>query len=256
MVLMLDADGNLEWQLLYSENENTSLACVEQTADDGFILAGMTYAEFVPEPDIVVTKIDYSGVALWDKICRGTNDLYPSAIRETSDGGYILAANSRDIITENRDCLLLRLDSSGEILWQNRYTGGADEHIDDIQQTSDGGFILAGWTKAYGAGETDCWIVKIEPDGTIDWQGAFGGSRLDAINSIRDMDDGGFTAAGATTSFGNGSRWPCHKTFFFGRGRMAANIRRPRSRCTARHSEDIGGWIYRCRLYGIIRRGG
>lgn len=205
MVLMLDAKGNLEWQLLYSENDNTNLYSVDQTLDDGFILAGVTYSEFVPEPDIVVTKINSIGEALWEKIYKGTNHNYPSAIQQTADGGYILAAISRSFTSGDRDCLLLRLDSSGEILWQNRYSGGADEQANDVQQTSDGGFILTGWTKAYGAGETDCWILKIKAGGTIDWQRSFGGSCLDAINSIQEMDDGGFIVAGTTTSFGAGS---------------------------------------------------
>ena len=165
----------------------------------------MKYAEFVPEPDIIVTKLNSTGEVLWEKIYKGTDDNYPSAIQQTADGGYILAAYSKSVSSEDRDCLLLRLDSSGEILWQNRYSGGADEQANDVQQTSDGGFILTGWTKAYGAGETDCWILKIKADGTIEWQRAFGGSRLDAINSIQEMDEGGFIAAGTTTSFGAGS---------------------------------------------------
>ena len=136
-----------------------------------------------------------------------TNDNNASVIQQTRDGGFILAANTRSYPTEDseeRDCLLLRLDSSGEILWQNRYSGGADGRVEDVQQTSDAGFIMSGWTKAYGAGETDCWILKIREDGTIEWQKAFGGIRLDAINSILEMDDGGFIAAGSTTSFGAG----------------------------------------------------
>jgi hypothetical protein len=208
MVLMLDEDGGLEWQLIYSENENTNLLSVELTSDNGFILTGVTYAEFYPEPDIVVTKLNSTGEILWEKVYSGSNDNSANTIQQTTDGGYILAANSSTFPleeTQERNCQLLRLDSSGNILWQYRYSAGADGRVDDVLQTSDGGFIISGWTKAFGAGETDCWILKIRTDGSIEWQRAFGGSRLDALNSIQETDDGGFIAAGTTTSFGAGS---------------------------------------------------
>lgn len=207
MIQKLDAEGTLVWQRLYWEGDyfNNRIESIEQTADGGFILLGLSYDEFVPDYEITVTKLDAAGNIIWNKIYRGANDDYPGSIQQTADGGYIVAASSRSFSPENRECWLLRLDSEGEILWQRRYAGGTEEWAYDVLQTSDGGFILSGWTTSYGAGGTDCWILKIRQDGTIDWQKAFGGSRSDAIYSIQETADGGYIAAGATTSFGAGS---------------------------------------------------
>jgi hypothetical protein len=206
MILKLDADGNLVWRRIYSVGGlNSRVESAKQTKDGGIILLGVAYSEFSPELDITVTKLNTAGDIVWSKIFEEFDDDYPSAILQTEDGGYIVAANSLSYPSEERDGLLLRLDPSGEILWQKRYSDGADEWVYDVQQTKDLGFILAGWTKAYGAGETDCWILKILQNGGIEWQRAFGGSRLDAIHSVVQTGDDGYIVAGVTTSFGAGS---------------------------------------------------
>jgi hypothetical protein len=206
MILKLDAGGTLVWRRIYAVGgQNSRVESAKQTKDGGIILLGIGYAEFVPEPDITVTKLNAGGDIVWSKAYEGYDDDFPSAIQQTEDGGYIVAASSRSYPSEERDGWLMRLDPSGEILWQKRYTGGADEWVYDVQQTKDLGFILAGWTKAYGAGETDCWILKILENGDIEWQRAFGGSRLDAIHSVVQTGDDGYVVAGVTTSFGAGS---------------------------------------------------
>ncbi len=208
MILRLDSEGNLVWQRVYRLGGyyNNPVLSVAQTTDAGFILLGVGYGEFWDRhSDITVTKLNAQGRIRWNKVYRGINDGYARAIEQTEDGGYIVAASSKSISSEDRDCWLLRLDSAGEITWQRRYSGGADEEACDVQQTSDDGFILSGWTSAYGAGETDCWILKINADGAVDWQKAFGGSRLDAINSVQETDDGGYIVAGVTMSFGAGN---------------------------------------------------
>lgn len=206
MILKLDAGGNLVWRRIYSVGGlNSRVESAKQTIDGGIILLGTGYSEYVPEPDITVTKLNARGDVVWSKSYKGSKDDIPDAIQPTTDGGFIVAANSRSYPSEKRDGWLMRLDPAGEILWQKRYTGGADEWIYDVQQTSDQGFILAGWTKSFGEGETDCWILKTTEDGEIEWQKAFGGTHLDAIHSVKQTGDGGYIVAGVTTSFGAGS---------------------------------------------------
>ena len=80
--------------------------------------------------------------------------------------------------------------------WAKTYGGTGDDYADSIQQTSDGGYIVAGRTESYGAGNSDFWILKLETDGTVDWQKTYGGTGNDYPDSIQQTSDGGYIVAG------------------------------------------------------------
>ena len=82
--------------------------------------------------------------------------------------------------------------------WQKTYGGTGDDYANSIQQTSDGGYIVAGSTNSFGAGNYDSWILKLGTDGTVDWQKTYGGTGDDYANSIQQTSDGGYIVAGTT----------------------------------------------------------
>jgi hypothetical protein len=92
----------------------------------------------------------------------------------------------------------MKLDSSGAVTWQKTYGGVANDYAHSIQQTQDGGYIVAGYTWSFGAGESDVWILKLDSAGTITWQKTYGGANDDYVNGFQQVLDGGYIIAGYT----------------------------------------------------------
>ncbi len=99
---------------------------------------------------------------------------------------------------------MLKLDSNGEIEWQKTYGGNKYDYAWSIQQTSDGGYIVAGSTYTFGAGESDIWVLKLDSNGNVSWQRTYGGNDYDYAWSIQQTSDGGYIVTGSTESFGAG----------------------------------------------------
>ena len=124
------------------------------------------------------------------------------AIQETSDGGFVVLGNNHSFGAGGEDWWILRLNSDGSVVWQKTYGGTDQDYPYFIQETSDGGFIAVGWTLSFGAGNMDAWVLKLNSDGSIAWQKAYGGNSVDQLKSVQETSDGGFIIAGTTASFG------------------------------------------------------
>lgn len=125
----------------------------------------------------------------------------------TRDHGYIrtepLKVEGRP---EDRDVRITKMRADGTVEWTRRFGGGDDDGVSSIQQTGDGGYILAGYTESFGAGSEDLWVLKLRPGGSIEWQKIFGGSDDDRARFVRQTRDLGFLVAGWSTSFIPGER--------------------------------------------------
>jgi hypothetical protein len=86
-------------------------------------------------------------------------------IQQTSDGGYIVTGEA-DAFNAGDDIWVLKLRSAGDIEWQKAFGGSNSDYGYSIRQTSDGGYIVAGETLSFGAGQSDAWILKLDSDGT------------------------------------------------------------------------------------------
>lgn len=90
--------------------------------------------------------------------------------------------------------------------WTRTFGDKADDWAYSVQQTEDGGYIVAGWTGSYGAGNSDAWLIKTDANGNMLWSKTFGGGVADWAYSVQQTKDGGFIIAGNTYFFGaNGS---------------------------------------------------
>jgi hypothetical protein len=148
--------------------------------------------------------------AQWAATYAGVDGADAEFIQQTSDGGYIVLAES-NIIAGAQDFWVFKLDSGGVVEWQKLYGGPAQEDAQPIQQTSDGGYIVAGQTKSFGDANGDLLVIKLFPSGDVDWQFTYGGAGEDEAADIKQTDDDGdgdaddgFIVAGFTDSFGLG----------------------------------------------------
>jgi len=203
-VLKFDANGNVVWQKTYGDTSVWNIAnSIQQTTDGGYIVAGQNMSFSAGSWDVWVLKLDGNGNVQWQKTYGGTNEDEDRAfsIQQTTDGGYIVAGYTQSFATGDEDAWILKLDSSGNVQWQKTYgaTGGDDAY--SIQQTSDGGYIVAGVTDSFGAGSGDTWILKLDSSGNVQWQKTYGATDADGAYSIQQTTDGGYIVVSMTRSF-------------------------------------------------------
>jgi len=127
-------------------------------------------------------------------------------VQQTSDGGYIVPGVTASFGAGDYDSWVLKLRADGTVEWQKTYGGASSDRASSIQQTRDGGYIVAGRTESFGVGEKDFWILKLKTDGTVEWQKTCGGNHDDGGGIIQQTDDGGYIASGITESLGAGER--------------------------------------------------
>ncbi len=130
------------------------------------------------------------------------DELY--SIQPTSDAGYIATGRTKSYGENDYDLYLIKTDKSGNILWQKNYGGAREDEGYSVEETADGGYIVAGRTRSYGSGMYDVWLVMVDPSGEKTWDKTFGGALDDEASSIKKTSDGGFIIAGSTKSYGSG----------------------------------------------------
>ncbi|MFA6336440.1 MAG: hypothetical protein WCX23_00500 [Candidatus Paceibacterota bacterium] len=196
-ITKLDSSGNVSWSKIIEISGIDFAYSAQQTSDGGYVLAGKSAFD-----GFLVIKLDSSGNVSWSKFFNGDGMTY--SIRQTSDGGYVLAGYTDDYGAGDSDLIVIKLDSSGNVSWSKIIGGPGSDNVFSAQQTSDGGYVLAGETSSYGAGGSDSFIIKLDSSGNVSWSKTFGGPGSEAISSIQQTSDGGYIAAGYTNSYGAG----------------------------------------------------
>ncbi len=150
----------------------------------------------------------------WEQTYGGSHSDQINSTIPTSDGGYLLCGSTSstdgDIQSGNLgeyDIWVVKINGTGTIEWEQTYGGSSHESIKSSIPTSDGGFLLGGYTDSNDGdiqsgnhGESDYWIVKINSTGTIEWEQTYGGSSYESIMSIVPISDGGYLLGGYTQS--------------------------------------------------------
>jgi len=204
-VLKLDSDGSLEWQKTFGGSGNDWASSIQQTTDGGYIVAGVTTSFGAGDCDVYVLKINPDGSLAWEKTFGGNGEDQAASIQQTTDGGYIVAGVTTSFGASGYDVYVLKLNSDGSLAWQKTYGGSGSDLANSIQQTTDGGYIVAGNTWPFGAGNYDVCVLKLNSDGSLAWQKTFGGEGQDQAYSIQQTTGGGYIVAGCTQSFGAGN---------------------------------------------------
>ena len=159
----------LGWVKSYGDATGLERAnSIQQTSDGGYIVTGRTDSLDSGNYDLWVVKLNSDGTIAWQKAYGGPIDECAYSVEQTSDGGYIVVGTTGSFFEEPyQDVSVLKLDSNGNFIWQKKY-GGADVDVGrSIQQTSDGRYIVAGFTQSYGAGNSDMWILRLDSNGEV-----------------------------------------------------------------------------------------
>jgi hypothetical protein len=123
---------------------------------------------------------------------------------ETFDGGYIMVGNTESFGSEVQ-IYLVKTDSRGDTLWTRTFGGNGLEYGNSVRQTTDGGFIIGGWTTSFGQG-IQVYLVKTDAQGNTQWSRTYGGSDVDDCITVRQTSDGGYILVGSTYSYSAGGR--------------------------------------------------
>jgi uncharacterized delta-60 repeat protein len=199
-----DANGNIIWAKTYGGTNWDYASSVQQTSDGGYIVAGYTESFGAGGYDAFLIKTDANGNIIWAKTYGGIGDNRAYSVQQTSDGGYIVAGRTNSFGGGGSDIFLVKTDANGNIIWAKTYGGTNWDYASSVQQTSDGGYIVAGYTQSFGAGWEDIFLVKTDANGNIIWAKTYGGTNVDTASSVQQTSDGGYIVAGYTQSFGEG----------------------------------------------------
>ena len=221
-----DSLGNIEWQKCMGGSFGENAYQIKLTSDSGYICIGYTASSdgdvsgFHGFYDAWVVKLSSEGQIEWNKCYGGSHIDWGQCITTTNDGGYIIGgltmSTDGDVLcelhSEYNDSWIVKLDSLGNIEWQQCFGGSFSENVIDINQTEDTGYIFIGSTNSndgdvsgfHGTPGTnfnkDFWVVKLDSIGNIEWQNCLGGSQEEFPHFLELFEDGGYIVGGATQS--------------------------------------------------------
>jgi hypothetical protein len=203
-VVKLDAKGNLQWTKTIGGPADEVGFSLIQTSDGGYAIAGKTESFGAGGADVYVVKLDAHGNLQWTKTIGGPASEAGSSLIQTADGGYAIAGYTTSFGAGLSDAYLVKLDANGNLQWTKTIGGKDFEDGYSLIQTSDGGYVIAGYTRSFGAGGADVYVVKLDANGNLQWTKTIGGPESEEGNSIIQTSDGGYAIAGFTYSFGAG----------------------------------------------------
>lgn len=216
--IKLDMSGNFEWSRFFGGNFTDTPEGIAQTVDNGFIIVGGSdsidtdISSNIGSYDFWVIRIDANGDLVWEKSFGGQESDEAKAIVKSSDGNFVIAGNTRsntdDVSVNNgaADIWLIKISSDGNLIWEKTLGGSSFDSATSINPTNDNGFLLAGSSRSsdgdvsINKGQNDAWAVKVDANGTIEWETSAGGSNIDIAHSIAELTDSSVIVVGDTTS--------------------------------------------------------
>ncbi|KYK30073.1 hypothetical protein AYK20_04655 [Thermoplasmatales archaeon SG8-52-1] len=163
-LIKTDSDGNEIWNKTFGSPRADIGMCVQQTSDGGYIITGLT--ELYIYGDVWLIKTDSDGNKMWDKKYGVLqNDGWGWWVQQTTDGGYIVIGFAWSFGPGYADAWLIKTDSNGKKIWDRKLGGPSEDLGFCVQQTTDGGYIVTGYTWSYGNGKADVWLVKTDKYG-------------------------------------------------------------------------------------------
>jgi Immunoglobulin domain len=228
-VLKLDGNGNKLWERDFGGTNDDELTAIQPTSDGGYVLGGYSTSGISGNKtatnyggaDYWLIKLDSSGNVAWQKSYGGTGDDRLYSVQQTSDNGFLLCGSSDSPPSGTKtaaafggdDFWVIKVDATGNKLWEKSYGGSGGEVLRSAAQTADGGYILGGDSTSGVSGnktspsfgEWDFWVIKADANGEIVWQKPFGGLDAEYLWKVLPTA-GGFMVAGSSQSYTSGNK--------------------------------------------------
>jgi len=217
-ILFSQSAPSIQWQKSLGGSGDDSGYSYTITSDGGYLLAGYSNSNDGDVSgnhgnyDAWIVKLDHGGNVVWKKCFGGSKKDQAFDIIQTSDGNYVFdgasSSQNGDVSTNKGglDYWIVKIDTNANIIWERTLGGTLDETAGNIQQTSDGGFVMIGFTISDNGDvsglhdSTDYWLTRLDSHGFIVWQKCLGGSSGDYGTSVRQLSDGGYIVAGRSAS--------------------------------------------------------
>ena len=223
-IVKIDGSGNIMWQNTIGGAGDDYLISLKQTSDGGYIVGAGSDSNISGDKtensrgglDYWILKLDASGNITWQKTYGGNQPEFDLYVVETTDGGYFAGGYSdsgvngdkTDPSNGQRDYWALKLDSSGNIVWQNSIGGSLVDRPQAAFQTNDGGFIMAGFSNSPISGDktensnggNDYWVVKLDNTGNVEWENTIGGNDSDVLRDVIQTSDNNYLLGGYSKS--------------------------------------------------------
>ena len=192
-----DTNGDTVWTRTYGGGNGTETGRdVVQKSNGGYFVVGTTSSFGAGNNDIYAISTDMNGDLLWSKTFGGADDDFGLSVVQTSDSGFLIAGYTFSFGAGNSDILLVRLNFSGDTLWTKTIGGASFEFTNEIQNTSDGGFIISGSSNGFGVGQSDILLIKLNSNGAIVWSKTFGKYDNQFGGGVQQTADGGYILSG------------------------------------------------------------
>lgn len=217
-------DPFIEWDNTVGGTGLDGMFSCTEGANGGYLLAGYSYSNIsgdkteddIGQGDCWFIKLNADGVVEWDETIGGTGSDTALVVRGTSDGGFVVAAWSNSDISADKtedsfassDFWIFKIDGLGAIEWQNTIGGTSNDQPWSIEETTDGGYIVGGFSSSDisgdkiedSIGEEDYWVLKLDALGVIEWQNTIGGTARDELRFAVQTMDGGYFIGGESRS--------------------------------------------------------
>lgn len=203
LLIRTDSMGAQRWARNYGGTNVDHAYCVQQTQDTCFIIAGYTNSFGAGGYDFYLIKTDTSGNVKWAKTYGGSDWEFAYSVQQTSDGGYIIAGGTYTNTAGDEDVYLVKTNSTGDTLWTKKYGGAGQDEARSVKQTSDGGYILTGFSKTASDTLGNVYVIKTNSTGDTTWTRKYGGTKADFGNDvIESVAFSRYFVCGGTNSFG------------------------------------------------------
>lgn len=197
----LDTTHPFIYSKTLGSNVSDLLTGVREADDRGIVMCGYTIASAFGDNDIFIMKLDPYGNIMWSNLFGGSGNDQATYLEKTSDGGFIIGGNTTSF-SGTPDPFTIKIDNSGNVQWSRYYRWAMEDYSNCVIQTSDGGYIMTGYSNSFGSGGYDVYSLKLDQTGNIMWARCYGGLLNDFGNTIRETSDNGYIIGGYTFSFG------------------------------------------------------
>jgi len=204
LLIKTNAQGDTLWTKTYGDSGMDYGWSVQQTQDSGYVIAGETSFQGAGRGDVYLIKTDGRGDTLWTRAYGGAMQDRGFSVRQTRDGGYILAGETRSFGDTLGDVYVIRTNPQGDTLWTRQLGGNRADRGNSIQQTRNGNYILTGGTESFAKWRDAIYLVQLDSLGNVLWQRTYDGYDSEWGSSVRQTVDGGYVIAGSTSSQGAG----------------------------------------------------